>query len=98
MRSASGTITDFDVPGSTGTIPVWINTTGTISGTYGDSKAVIHGFTRSSSGTFTTLSAPGAGTTPGSGTFAFGINAAGQVVGYFDKKPNAAAQGYVWTP
>src|SRR6266566_3123304 len=58
------TITTFDPPGSIGTVPVYINPAGTITGYYFESSAT-HGFVRALDGTITTFDAPGSfGTIP----------------------------------
>ena len=73
------TITSFDVPGSTGTLPASINPAGEITGSYEDSGGM-HGFVRDSRGTITSFDPPGSfGTSPTS------INPAGEITGgYFD--------------
>jgi hypothetical protein len=76
------TITTFEAPGAgtganQGTIGVYINTAGVISGYYGDASNVYHGFVRASNGMITTFEAPGAGTGASQGTDGIGINTAG---------------------
>jgi hypothetical protein len=46
VRARSGTITTFDVPGSTGKLGLAINPLGVITGTFFDSNGVPHGFVR----------------------------------------------------
>jgi hypothetical protein len=46
---------------------------------------------------FTTFDAPGAGTSPGQGTFAFGINPGGAVIGYYIDASNVF-HGFVRAP
>jgi hypothetical protein len=58
-----------------------INPAGVIAGEYADASFVFHGFVRAANGTITTFDAPGAGTGPGQGTEAFGINYAGTIEG-----------------
>jgi len=81
-----GTFTTIDVPGALGTVANGINDAGQIVGTYGlelkvDGKTVgstTQGFV-DNGGVFTTISVSGA--TPFTGTWATGINDAGQIVG-----------------
>src|SRR5438034_52692 len=49
------TITSFDVPGSTGTVPPSINPAGEITGLYRDSTHNDHGFVRDGRGTITSF-------------------------------------------
>lgn len=82
LRSASGTITTFDPPGSTLTIPETINQSGFISGAYYDSASLLHGFVLSPSGTYTIIDVPGA---TGQGTVAAVVNDRGIITGdYYD--------------
>jgi hypothetical protein len=75
--SPSGTFETFDDPNASGgTYPCCINDAGTIVGYYNGSSSA--GFVRSASGTFSTLSVPGA-----SGTLPFSINATGDIAGYY---------------
>jgi hypothetical protein len=46
VRSAKGSSTSFDVPGSTGTFPGSINRDGTVTGWYTDADGNYHGFVR----------------------------------------------------
>ena len=67
VRSATGTITSFDVAGAGGsgtfgTVPFSVNGGGLIAGVYQDAGGVLHGFTRSATGTITPFDVPGAGT------------------------------------
>jgi hypothetical protein len=48
-----------------------------------DRITVYHGFLRARDGTITTFDAPEAGTFDGQGTFAFGINPAGVIAGFY---------------
>jgi hypothetical protein len=99
-----GVVTIFAADGSTTTLCSAINDSGTAVGYYVDSSGVNHGFTRTSSGTITTINAQGASTTPGdapctgttAGTIAIGINNAGYVSGhYFDTSYNE--HGFIMT-
>ena len=88
VRSPSGAITTFDVPGAgtgsgQGTFPANINPAGTIVGNYVDASNVSHGFVRSPSGAITTFDVPGAGTGPGQGTTPFCNNPADAITGYY---------------
>jgi hypothetical protein len=77
IPARSGTIT-FDAPGAIpvgglfdGTFPSSINSGGTITGIYVDANILYHGFLRGPGGEFTTLDAPGAGTSVGTRFRAF---------------------------
>ena len=91
VRAADGTITKFDAPGAgnapppfpEGTTPQGINPGGVITGFYSDVNFVGHGFLRASDGTITTLDAPGAGSSAGTGTFPLTNNPSGAIVGYY---------------
>jgi hypothetical protein len=66
-------------------------------GSYVDASNVNHGFVRSTQGTITTIDAPGAGTGAYEGTYAFGINGAGDIAGP-SIDGSSAFHGYVWKP
>jgi len=72
-----GTITSFDPPGSSQTIPLSINNDGLVTGYYSDGSAV-HGFLRTPEGSFTAIDGPGS-----TATYAWSINSAGWIAGYF---------------
>jgi hypothetical protein len=108
VRAPSGVITSFDVPGAgadgynlQGTFPQGINDLGEIVGYYEDANNVNHGFVRSATGVITTFDAPGAcgaAAPPAgcayNGTFAYGINSLGAVVGqYWDE--NTVPHGFL---
>src|SRR5437667_5469259 len=79
------TITSFDPPGSTGTLPLSINPRGEITGYYNDSGGVQHGFVRDGRGTFTSFDVVSTATFPGSiGTFPRSINPAGEITGQYN--------------
>jgi len=98
--NANGKFTEFDIPGAggsgeciypwTGTVAIGIHT-GTIAGTYTDSKSVRHGFIRTESGSISTFEAPGAATVPLPanancalpGTGGVSINLAGEIAGAY---------------
>jgi uncharacterized membrane protein len=73
---SKGVYTNIDVPGAADTSAVAINPRGDILGVY-DDQAGTHGFLLSN-GTFTTIDAPGAA----GDTYALGINAQGDIVGF----------------
>jgi probable HAF family extracellular repeat protein len=68
--------------GIQGTFAVGINSSGQISGNYGDANNVTHGFLLRN-GQYATFDDPSAGTAAGQGTGAFGLNASGQIVGFY---------------
>jgi hypothetical protein len=78
-----------------------INPAGAITGYYGDTNSVSHGFLRTPNGTITPLDVPGADNTsyPG-GTFANGINPAGVITGYYVNELNVGgiAHGFLRAP
>ena len=80
-----GTLTPFDVPGTTVTLALDINSEGFIVGRYA-SAGVTHGFMRSPSGDFTTIDFPG-----GSLTVATAINERGDIAGQY-AVPSAPTQ------
>ena len=91
QSSSSGLVT-FDVPGAEaapgsndGTFPESINTSGVVTGRFGGTDRVIHGFVLSADGQFTVFDAPGASAIPGSGegTLPESIDAAGVVTGHY---------------
>ena len=73
----SWTFISFDVPGSTGTVPLDINASGDIVGAYA-SAGLQHGFMRTADGTFTTIDYPGAPF-----TMIAGINSEGAIAGWY---------------
>lgn len=89
-------LTTFDAPGAgsassgnEGTYVQGINSSATIVGWVIDAQRVGHGYTRTSSGTFTTFDVPGS-----TGTMPFGINDNGVVTGEF-LDANQFAHGFV---
>jgi hypothetical protein len=77
--------TVLDIPGSTESDALGINTAGVITGAYADSAGVAQGFVLATDGTVTSFSAPEAGTGQGQGTVPQAINAAGTIAGvYYD--------------
>jgi hypothetical protein len=78
--------TTIDAPGGSGAFGAVvedIDAGGDVVGYLQDASNVMHGFVRTSTGTFTEFDGPGAGTQFPGGTQAFGINSAGTIVGYF---------------
>lgn len=81
VRTADGTITTFDPPGSVYTLAHAINPAGVITGDWYDANSVDHGFVRASDGTFTTFDVPGVYFFSAAG----GIDPEGDVTGtYYD--------------
>src|SRR5437660_11131546 len=90
LRATNGTITSFDAPGAdhtpgsfNGTFGVGLTPNGGIEGVFVDVNGVLHGFVRSTDGTFTTYDAPGAGTGAGQGTLPESNNTPGAITGQF---------------
>jgi hypothetical protein len=92
LRSPTGAITTFDVPGEgpsglgcSADCSMGLNDLGAITGSYLDANNVFHGFVRSPEGKFTSFDAPGADPTAGdfNGTFPVSINDQGAVTGYY---------------
>ena len=87
LRSPDGKFTTFQAPGAdtkpadaAGTNAISINALGAVSGYYGDSSGVVHGFLRSPDGRFRTFEVLGAG---GYGSFPIALNLEGGIVGYY---------------
>jgi uncharacterized repeat protein (TIGR03803 family) len=90
VRTASGTITSFDVAvaGATETKPIGINATSGVVGSYMTSDKIYHGFVRTTGGAITTFDEPNAGTVStqnadGMGTAGIAINTAGTIAGRY---------------
>jgi hypothetical protein len=98
VRSADGTITEFDAPGAPtnvanrGTTALGINDSGQIVGIYStgsfDTASTYYGFVRAADGTVTTLTEPDAGSGENAngskqGTVATAINASGEITGFY---------------
>ena len=79
VRSATGTITDFDYPSAVGTSATALNTAGTITGFYADGSGITHGFARTKKGAFTSFDGPN---NPHQ-TAGWGINTAGVITGLY---------------
>jgi hypothetical protein len=106
LRSPGGEFITLDAPGASstagsfdGTFPSSINNGGAITGSYIDSKELIHGFLRSPRGEFITLDAPGASSVAaaGYGTFPKRINDAGAITGHYTDAHNVT-RGFVRSP
>jgi probable HAF family extracellular repeat protein len=113
IRTASGTITTFDVPGANttsqsgtigGTLPMGFDPTGNyIVGMYTDSTGLGHGFVYSQpltgSGSFATFTPPNMTTSTAVPIqgAVFSVNASGTVVGFY-LDSNLAAHGFQYTP
>ena len=77
VRNAAGTITKFDVPGSSQTWAYSINAAGVITGYYVNDGTLVHGFVRDPAGNFSFFDVP-----TGNYTYPVSINAGGAVTGY----------------
>lgn len=102
VRSADGSITQFDVPGAgtgagQGTFAVSNNPAGEVTGSYLDGSNVYHGFVRAKDGKLTTFDIPGAGTGAFQGTCPFGNTPAGEIGGYY-VDANGAQHGFLRMP
>jgi hypothetical protein len=93
-----GTMTLFDVPEATSTGGVSINDTGVVAGFYfSTANLAHHAFVRDQFGNITPFDAPGAGTGNVQGTFAEGINSAGQIAGYYSDS-STVLHGFLRSP
>lgn len=90
VRDSLGNFTDFDAPGASQTSTFGINDGGEVVGTWSVFQSPARGFTRDASGNFTSFSAPD----PNANIFAFGINNAGRVTGYYNDA-NGVDHGFV---
>ena len=95
LRDEEGVITTFDLPGAgtgpgQGTFGGGFTPDGTIMGVYADADSLYHGFLLDTNGAVTTFDAPDAGNVPGSfqGTVPWGINANGEITGYYTDETN----------
>jgi hypothetical protein len=79
--SAAGSFTTFDPKGSIATMATGINTGGTVTGYYYDSKGMTHGFVRTSDGAITTFDPTGSAATE-----ALSINQNGEIAGWYRNK------------
>src|SRR5438876_40694 len=93
VRTAQGVFATIDVPGARRTQALGM-TQAMVVGFYRDTNRVRQGYVLGPDGKFVTFGAPGAGTSPGQGTLAAAINAAGTVSGmYWDA--NYVTHGFV---
>ncbi len=93
VRTAQGEFATIDVPGARRTQALGM-TQAMVVGFYRDTNRVRQGYVLGPDGKFVTFGAPGAGTSPGQGTLAAAINAAGTVSGmYWDA--NYVTHGFV---
>jgi hypothetical protein len=104
LRALNGTITSFDAPGAdmtpgtgNGTFGVGLTPNGEIEGIFVDAQGVLHGFVRSSQGTFSTFDVPSAGTGPGQGTLPESNNTQGAIAGNYIDGSNVN-HGFVLDP
>jgi hypothetical protein len=70
---------EIDPPGSVSTKPVGINAGGAVTGWYGDSSGVLHGFVRDPRGNIAVFDPPSSRR-----TVPYGINVSGAVTGYYE--------------
>lgn len=87
-------VTDFNIAGSAGTYPEWINDLGQIAGAWYDSAGTAHGFVREPGGAIRSYDAPGAGSM---GTVILGLNVRGWMSGHF-WDANNHGHGFVVSP
>jgi hypothetical protein len=84
LRAPDGSFTEFNAPGARGAGADSINPEGAVTGPYRElSDLVWHGYLRAPDGTFTEFEVPEAGTGGSQGTFAYNINPAGAIAGYY---------------
>ncbi len=96
LRSRNGVFIHIAPPGAVNTAPVGINDSGEISGTFYDSAVVAHGFLRDASGNYSVIEEPDAVINgPDSGTLVAGINASGEVTGFYTYNGTLALRGFV---
>ncbi len=96
VRTPGGNFTSFNPPDAFYTYPQSINPNGDVAG-YSFNNAVASGFLRAPGGDLTTIEVSGAGTGYAQGTFAWDINAAGEIAGtYIDG--NGVSHGFVRAP
>jgi sugar lactone lactonase YvrE len=98
-QGSAGAFTTFEVPGAgkgamQGTLPISINTGGSIAGIYIDPNSIMRGFVRAADGTISTFDVPNSAAA--TGTYPFSINAGGDIAGmYYGTKP--AYHGFLRT-
>jgi hypothetical protein len=97
VRASNGKMTTFEAPSAgkgylQGTVALDINTAGSVTGYYVDSKNIIHGFVRASNGVITDFDVPGTILTS-----PYAINTAGDITGYCIDANNVH-QGFMRKP
>jgi hypothetical protein len=94
VRSTGGSFSTFSAPdaGPLGTVVLAINNSGVVTGPYTDSVGVEHSYVRAANGTITEFDPTGS-----TQTEAWGINAPGDVVGYWTDA-NTVVHGFLRTP
>ena len=111
IRHKDGTFANIDPPGAIAdntahkdqdgylvrpvTGPMGLTEGGEITGYFGDSTGVSHGFLRHTNGTFETFDAPGANKDSSGGTLPQSINKSGDIVGYYFSDPDAVIHGFM---
>src|ERR1700693_554074 len=90
LRDTNGTFTQIDAPGAdntpgsgNGTFGVGLTPNGDVEGVFVDPNGVLHGFTRSKKGAYSTFDVPAAGTGPGQGTLPESNNTQGTIAGNY---------------
>jgi hypothetical protein len=97
IRDATGSITTFEVSGAVSANCRSINDNGDVTGYYTDASNQTHGFVRNAGGTVTTFDVmitAGPAAKRSTSTYAWDINGAGTVVGWYTDG-TGAAHGYV---
>ncbi len=102
LVSAAGAqdITTFNVPNAIFFDPIGINLEGETAGNYYVTDYINRGFLRYPNGKIVTFDAPGAGSDRNHGTEVTGLNAAGQIVGFYNDVKMAVlySHGFVREP
>ena len=106
VRTADGTITQFDAPGAgtsgnQGTLAIGINTAGDVTGYYTDARQTQHGYVRTADGTITTFDIIGTAQGYNKGVNAFAINDSGTIAGQVYEQVGtfaAGESGRAWLP
>jgi hypothetical protein len=94
LRDASGTVTDFDIPGAFTSLATGINNDGVIVGYWMEGNQItVDSFVRDNSGNITTFAAPDNNL----GTFSVGINRTGQIVGNWQDSVSLVNHGFIET-
>jgi uncharacterized membrane protein len=92
LRNTEGTVTDFEIPGSSASIASGINDGGTIIGYWMvTNQLAVDSFVRDIAGNITTFAAP----SNNYGTFATSINAKGQIIGNWQDNVSFVYHGFV---